>query len=481
MIEAGTFKGKTIAVFGLGRSGITAALSLQKGGAKVLAWDDNETSRKVAEEDGVRIVDLKQTDWETIDELVLSPGVPHELPQAHWSAEKAKSAGVPIICDIEIFAREVMARAPERRPKIIAITGTNGKSTTTSLIGHILSEAGRDAQVGGNIGRGVLDLESIYDAANYVLELSSYQLERTFSLKANAAIFLNLTPDHLDRHGDMKGYEKAKLRVFDNQTKQDAAIIGVDGSEGKRTCSRLLASNGRRVLPISGKRSLGRGVCVIKGKLYSLMDGQCQMIVNLNDAVGLDGQHNWQNAAAAYAAVRAIGLKPETIGQAILTFPGLEHRLENIGSVGHVKYVNDSKATNVDAAAQALGTYDNIYWIAGGKAKDGGIAELKPHFKNITRAYLIGEAARDFEATLKDNKISAKICKELHIAIMCATKDALASRAPNPVILLSPACASFDQFRNFEVRGDAFRTQVQEIIDMFEREKANAGLNAGVA
>ncbi|MCF6276007.1 MAG: UDP-N-acetylmuramoyl-L-alanine--D-glutamate ligase, partial [Robiginitomaculum sp.] len=474
MIEAGTFKGKTIAVFGLGRSGITAALSLQKGGAKVLAWDDNKASRKAAEEEGVRIVDLQKADWTTIDELVLSPGVPHALPEAHWSAEKAKAVDVPIICDIEIFAREVMARAPERRPNIIAITGPNGKSTTTSLIGHILSEAGQDAQVGGNIGRGVLDLESIYAGANYVLELSSYQLERTFSLKPNAAIFLNLTPDHLDRHGDMKGYAKAKMRVFDNQSKEDAAIIGVDGPEGKRTCSRLLAANGRRVLPISGKRSLGRGVCVIKGKLYSIMDGQCQMIVDLNKAIGLDGQHNWQNAAAAYAAVRAIGLKPETIGQAILTFPGLEHRLENIGNVGRVKYVNDSKATNVDAAAQALGTYDNIYWIAGGQAKEGGIEGLAPHFKNITRAYLIGEAAGEFETVLTDSKVSAKVSKELSMAIMCATKDALASRAPNPVVLLSPACASFDQFKSFEVRGDAFRRQAREIIDMFEREKMNA-------
>lgn len=481
MIEAGTFKGKTIAVFGLGRSGITAALSLQKGGAKVLAWDDNEASRKTAKASGVRLKDLRKTDWNAIDELVLSPGVPHNLPKPHWSAEKAKAAGVPIICDIEIFAREVMARAPERRPNIIAITGTNGKSTTTALIGHILSEAGRDAQVGGNIGRGVLDLESIYDGANYVLELSSYQLERTRSLKANAAVFLNLTPDHLDRHGDMKGYEAAKMRVFDNQTKADAAIIGVDGAEGKRTCSRLIAANGRRVLPISGKRSLGRGVSVIKSKLYSVMDGQCKMVADLNEAIGLDGQHNWQNAAAAYAAVRALGLKPETIGKAILSFPGLEHRLENIGRVGPVKYVNDSKATNVDAAAQALKTYDNIYWIAGGQAKEGGIKDLTPHFKNITRAYLIGEAASDFEATLKDNKVPAKISKELRMAILCATKDALASRAPHPVVLLSPACASFDQFKNFEIRGDAFRNQVCEIIDMYEREMVNAGIDQGAA
>jgi len=478
MIEAETFKGKTIAVFGLGRSGITASLSLQKGGAKVLAWDDNTASRKAAQDVGVNVTDLKKANWDNIDELVLSPGIPHDLPKAHWSAKKAKAADVPIICDIEIFAREVMARAPERRPNIIAITGTNGKSTTTSLIGHILSESGRDAQVGGNIGRGVLDLESIYAGANYVLELSSYQLERVFSLKANAAIFLNLTPDHLDRHGDMKGYAKAKMRVFNNQTKEDAAIVGVDGVEGKNICSRLIAANGRRVFPISGKRSLGRGVCVIKGKLYSVMAGEggekCKMVADLNEAVGLDGQHNWQNAAAAFAALRAIGLKPETIGKAILTFPGLEHRLENIGKVGPVKYVNDSKATNGDAAAQALKTYDNIYWIAGGQAKEGGIAELAPHFKNITRAYLIGEAAENFETTLKAGKVPAKISKELHLAIMCATKDALVSRAPNPVILLSPACASFDQFKNFEVRGDAFRKQAREIIDMFEREKVNA-------
>ncbi|MBL4854868.1 MAG: UDP-N-acetylmuramoyl-L-alanine--D-glutamate ligase [Robiginitomaculum sp.] len=488
MIEAGTFKGKTIAVFGLGRSGITAALSLQKGGADVLAWDDNEASQKSAKDQGVRVKDLTKADWDKIDELMLSPGVPHELPKAHWSAEKAKNAGVPIICDIEIFAREVMARAPERRPNIIAITGTNGKSTTTALIGHILAEAGRDSQVGGNIGRGVLDLEDIYGGANYVLELSSYQLERTYSLKANAAIFLNLTPDHLDRHGDMKAYEQAKLRIFANQTKDDTAIIGVDGPQGKRICSRLKAQNGRRVLPISGKRSLGRGVCVIKGKLYSMMDGRCELVVDLRDAAGLDGEHNWQNAAAAYGAVRALGLKPKTIGKAILSFPGLAHRLENIGHAGPVKYVNDSKATNVDAVAQALKTYDNIYWIAGGQAKqnmakqnmakqdmakEGALDALAPHFGNITRAYLIGEAADDFERSLKAKKVTAKVSTELRLAIMCATKDALASRAPNPVVLLSPACASFDQFKDFEARGDEFRKLSLEIIGVFEREKAN--------
>ncbi len=481
MIEASTFKGQAIAVFGLGRSGVISALSLQMGGAKVLAWDDNANTRDRAAAEGVKLTDLTTVSWQDIDQLVLSPGVPHELPKAHWSAVAAKEANVPIICDIEVFAREVAARASERRPKVIAITGTNGKSTTTSLIGHILKECGRDAQIGGNIGRGVLDLDPMHSGAYYVLELSSYQLERTYSLKADAAVFLNLTPDHLDRHGYMKGYEAAKLRVFDNQTSIDTAIIGVDSPEGKSICTRLIAKNNRKVIPISGRRSLGRGVCVIKGKLYNVMGRTCEMIVDLTRAIGLDGEHNWQNAAAAFAAVRALGLDAAEIGRAILSFPGLEHRLENIGKVGPVKYVNDSKATNADACAQALKTYDNIYWIAGGKAKDGGIDALAPHFKNISRAYLIGESGEDFCKTLIENKVPAKVSKELRMAILCATRDALASKSVNPVVLLSPACASFDQFKDFEVRGDAFRKFATDIIDIYGREKANANLNKGVA
>ncbi|RZV36906.1 MAG: UDP-N-acetylmuramoyl-L-alanine--D-glutamate ligase, partial [Acidimicrobiales bacterium] len=232
MIEAKTFKGKNIAVFGLGRTVISAALALQAGGAEVLAWDDNEQIRQTAASEGVHLVDLAKCDWTHIDELVLSPGVPHDLPKPHWAATAARKADVPIICDIEIFAREINARAHERRPKVIAITGTNGKSTTTSLIGHIIDACGRDAQVGGNIGRGVLDLDEFHRSAFYVLELSSYQLDRTFSLKADAAVFLNLTPDHLDRHGDMKAYEAAKYRVFQNQIKGDAAVIGVDNPAG---------------------------------------------------------------------------------------------------------------------------------------------------------------------------------------------------------------------------------------------------------
>lgn len=476
MIAAHTFKGQNIAVFGLGRSGLTTCKSLMAGGARVAAWDDMKAGRDLAEREGINLTDLTSADWSKFDALVLSPGVPHKFPKPHWSAKQADNAGIPIICDIEIFAREVNARAADRRPKIIAITGTNGKSTTTMLVGHILSQCGRDAQIGGNIGRGVLDLDDIHSGSHYVLELSSYQLERTQSLRADAAVFLNLTPDHIDRHGDMAGYEAAKRRIFNNQVKGDAIIIGVDDDAGKRIASDLIASNGRRITPISGRRSLGRGVTVIKGKMSCAMGARVEPICDLKNAIALEGQHNGQNAAAAYAAVRSLGIAPKQIGAAILTFPGLAHRMESIGKVINVRYVNDSKATNADAAFQALKSYSDIYWIAGGVAKDGGIAPLTAQFKNISRAYLIGEAGENFQAVLKKNKVPAKNCGDLEKAVLCATRDALAGKSENPVVLLSPACASFDQFKNFEIRGDAFKSQVQQIINLFEGEKSKGAV-----
>jgi len=251
LIEAQTFRGKTVAVFGLGRTGVTAALSLVAGGAEVLAWDDNPDSREAARVKGVPMKNLKEVDWSEIDDFVLSPGVPHDLPKPHWTAKLAKAAGVPIICDIEILAREVAAKPESARPKIIAITGTNGKSTTTTLVGHILTACGKDAQIGGNIGRGVLDLDRMHSGTYYVIELSSYQLERTQSLRANAAIFLNLSPDHLDR-------------------------------------------NGRNIIPISARRAVGHGVSVLGGKLFSNLSKKSVEICDLNDAVALEGQHNWR-------------------------------------------------------------------------------------------------------------------------------------------------------------------------------------------
>jgi len=471
MIKASTFQGQKLAVFGLGRTGNTAALSLAKGGAEVWAWDDNEAARTAAEAQGVTVRDLSEADWSEFDELVLSPGVPHELPTAHWTAVKAKESGVPIICDIEIFAREVAARPEHQRPKIITITGTNGKSTTTALIGHILTACGKDADIGGNIGRGVLDLDKMHAGKHYVIELSSYQLERTQSLRANAAVFLNLSPDHLERHGTMQAYEAAKTRIFDNQTSGDCAIIGVDNKETKRIFSELAAKNGRRIIPVSTKKSLGRGISVMKGKLYCNAGAKFTEICDLSQAAALEGKHNHQNAAAAYAAVQSLGIDPKAIGEAILSFPGLAHRMETIGSAGPVRFVNDSKATNADAAMQALKSYNNIFWIAGGVAKAGGIEPLAKHFPNISKAYLIGEASPDFHKTLTKKKVEHKVSGTLEKAVLCATRDAMQSGKKDPIILLSPACASFDQFKNFETRGEAFRDQASRIIDLFEQEK----------
>ncbi|WP_371395458.1 UDP-N-acetylmuramoyl-L-alanine--D-glutamate ligase [Fretibacter rubidus] len=470
MIKAATFKGQDVAVFGLGRTGLTAAKSLAAGGARVHAWDDRDAAREQAASEGVTLTDLTKADWSDFSALVLSPGVPHKLPKPHWTAQRAEASDTPIICDIEIFAREIAARAPDNRPKIIAITGTNGKSTTTTLIGHILERCNRAVQIGGNIGRGVLDLDRMHAGMIYVLELSSYQLERAPSLHADVAVFLNLSPDHLDRHGDMAGYEAAKLNIFNNQTDKDTAVIGVDDPTGKRVCTMMKAKNGRRIVPISGRKSLAHGATVIKGKLYCAVGRSVTEVADLTRAQTLEGTHNWQNAAAAYAAVQALGLKAKEIGPAILSFPGLAHRMESVGMVGPVRYVNDSKATNGDAARQALAAYENIYWIAGGVAKKGGIEGLSDLFSNVTRAYLIGEAGEAFAKTLKTNKVSCKVSDYLETAIICATKDALASKKPNPIILLSPACASFDQFKDFESRGDVFRSKSGDIIALFQRE-----------
>lgn len=471
MIIAHSFKGKTIAIFGLGRTGLSAAKSLMRGGAHVLAWDDNDAACKVASEAGIPVSDLKAADWEEIDGLILSPGVPHDKPAPHWSAQKARAADVPIMCDIEIFAREVASRAPEQRPKIIAITGTNGKSTTTSLIGHILKQAGKDAQIGGNIGRGVLDLDPIHRGGFYVLELSSYQLERTFNLKADVAVLLNISPDHLDRHGDMAGYETAKRRIFRNQSNADTIVIGVDDPNGKRICTELMARNRSSIIPVSGLRSLGRGACAIKSKLYCVMGRHVEEIANLEHAKALEGAHNWQNAAAAYVATKSVGIATTNISTGLLSFPGLAHRMEAVGEIGPIRFINDSKGTNADATRQALKAYDNIYWIAGGVAKEGGLEDLKRDMAGVRRAYLIGAAADDFARTLGREKISHKCAETLKQAVICALKDALSSKTPNPVILLSPACASFDQFKNFEVRGDVFREHVKELVALFEAEK----------
>jgi UDP-N-acetylmuramoylalanine--D-glutamate ligase len=457
------FEDKCVAVFGLGRTGLTAARALKAGGAYPVLWDDAPKARQAAADEGFEIVDLREADWSKFAALMLSPGAPLTHPEPHWTVKMAKAAGVEIVGDIELFARTVNAAPDYKRPKVVAITGTNGKSTTTALLGHMLTAAGRDARIGGNIGYGVLGLEDMHGGAVYVLEISSYQLDLTSSLKPDVSILLNISPDHLDRHGGMDGYVEAKRRVLLNQGKGDTAIIGVDDAWCQQICTEITAANRRTIWPISAKRSMGRGVYTLQGVLYDATGERVIEVADLLRARSLPGRHNWQNAAAAYAAGRALGLSVEDAATGLVTFPGLAHRMETVGEIDHVRFVNDSKATNADAARQAMSSYPKFYWIAGGRPKAGGIDGLDDLFPRIEKAYLVGEAAADFGRTL-DGKAPYSLTGDIESATRAAFADARRS-GDGAIVLLSPACASFDQYPDFEVRGDAFRAAVQGLLD----------------
>ena len=461
MIPVDVFAGREVAVFGLARSGLAAARSLRAGGARLALWDESEAARAAAAAEGFDLVDLAAADWSGFAALVLSPGVPLTHPVPHWTVERARAAGVEIIGDIELFARAIAAAPAHKRPRVVAITGTNGKSTTTALVGHMLSQAGRDARVGGNIGVGVLGLEPMHGGAVYVLELSSYQLDLTFSLKPDVAIILNITPDHLDRHGGLEGYAAAKRRVLLNQGKGDTAVIGVDDDWGQRICTEITAANRRTIWPISSRKAMGRGVYALQGRLYDATDGRVVELADLTAARSLPGRHNWQNAAAAYAAVRALGVPAAEAVDGLMSFPGLAHRMETIGAIDGVRFVNDSKATNIDAARQAMSAYPRFYWIAGGRPKSG-IGCLSDLFGGVARAYLIGEAAADFARTL-EGKVPVVQCGAIEAATRAAFEDARGSGEAAPIVLFSPACASFDQFADFEARGEAFRAAVHAL------------------
>ena len=463
MFPVTTFKGQKVAVFGLARTGIAAALALKAGGAQVLAWDDGEAGRAAAVAQGLTPIDLSEIAFEDMAALVMSPGVPIYGPKQHWTVTKANAAHVPVIGDVELFARELKAIPEAQRPAVVAITGTNGKSTTTALIAHILSSNGKDVRMGGNIGTGVLALDPPRPDAIYVLELSSYQLDLVESLQAKAAIHLNLTPDHLERHGTMERYAAAKRRIFNNQTATDWAIVGVDDDWGMALCTRMNAGAQRVVVPISACQALGKGVCALGSMLWDNLDGRSQMVVDLAHAHALPGPHNAQNAAAAYAAARALGLSAQAITKALISFPGLEHRLQEIGQVGPIRFYNDSKATNADAAAQALAAFPKLRWIVGGQAKLGGIDSLAPLFDHVTKAYLIGEASEAFAKTL-EGQIPFEICGTIDVATARAYADAQETQSEE-IIILSPACASFDQFPDFEARGRHFTACVKGLIN----------------
>jgi UDP-N-acetylmuramoylalanine--D-glutamate ligase len=457
------FEGKTVAVFGLARTGLAAARALIAGGAEVAVWDERAQGLASAQAEGLEIVDLSVAEWSRFDALMLSPGVPLTHPEPHWTVRMARQAGVEILGDIELFARTVNLAPAHKRPRIVAITGTNGKSTTTALVGHLCAQAGRDTRVGGNIGVGVLDLPDMHGGAVYVLELSSYQLDLTSSLKPDVAILLNISPDHLDRHGGMEGYVAAKRRILMNQDKGDIAVIGVDDPWGQRLCTEVTASNRSTIVPVSASKAIGRGVYALQGMLYDATGDRAVQVADLNRARSLPGRHNWQNAAAAYAAVRGLGAPVSEIAEGLLSFPGLAHRMETVAHIRGVRFVNDSKATNSDAARQALSSYPKVYWIAGGRAKDGGIDSLADLFPRIKRAYLIGEAAGEFASAL-EGRASYLDCRDLRVAVAQAFADAQAS-GEGGIVLLSPACASFDQFADFEARGEAFRSAVLELAD----------------
>lgn len=462
MIPVNSLAGKRVAVFGLGASGRATAAALLAGGADVSAWDDKYETVAAAEAAGLRTVDLHHSDWHDFSCLVLAPGVPLTHPEPHWTVRKADAAGIEVVGDIELFCRERRRHAPEA--PFVAITGTNGKSTTTALIAHLLKSDGRDVQLGGNIGTAILSLEPPRRDRYHVIECSSFQIDLAPSIDASIGVLLNVTADHLDRHGTLEAYAAIKERLVAGA---DIAVVAVDDQWCETAADRMTLA-GKRVIRVSTRHPLGDGVYVDNGMLFVAEDGVARQIATLDGIGSLRGRHNAENAAVAIAVGLALGLENSMLAEGLNSFPGLPHRMEEIGRRGHVLFVNDSKATNADAAAKALASFERIYWIAGGRAKEGGISGLADYFPRIAKAYLIGEAAADFAVTL-DPAVSHEISGTLAEAVAAAAVDADRDRATEPVVLLSPACASYDQFQNFERRGDAFR-QLVAALDGIETQ-----------
>ena len=460
MIASHAFAGRTVAVFGLARTGLGAVRALVAGGTKVIAWDDSSTARDLGGQEGAELMPWREWPWENIAALILSPGVPLTHPRPHGVVEHANRAEVPVIGDVELFAREIRSN-PDQAGKapVIAITGTNGKSTTTALVGHILNQCGFNAQIGGNIGKSVLELAPPSAKVIYVMEMSSFQIDLAPGLKPDMAILSNLSPDHIDRHGSMENYAAIKARLMKQTAKDGQVVIGVDDPMSSAIFTQLSAGGGAQTHPVSVGKILGRGIFVVDGTLYDATGARAVKVMDMAAAAHLPGTHNWQNAALAYGAVRPFISDTKAIAAAIASFPGLAHRMEDVGHIGKTVFINDSKATNADATARALAVYPDIFWIAGGKPKDGGIDSLAPFFPRIRKAYLIGEAAPVFARTL-DGKALYEMSGTLDTAVASAALDAAASSAPSPVVLLSPACASYDQFKDFEQRGDVFRKLV---------------------
>ena len=459
MIPVTSFEGKKVAVFGLGASGLASASALFAGGADVVGWDDQAERIAHATKAGIPTADLRETDWSKIAALVLAPGVPLTHPAPHWSVALARAAGVEVIGDIELFCRERRRTAPDSI--FVAITGTNGKSTTTALVAHLLESAGYNTELGGNIGTAILSLEPPAPGRAHVIECSSFQIDLAPTLDPSVGILLNVTEDHLDRHGTLSNYAAIKERLVAGVQGSGTAIVGVDDNRCQAVADRI-GRAGKRIERVSVRRPLSDGYYVEGDRVMRAAGGTARAVVHIGGIGSLRGAHNAQNAACATAAGLALGLSAEAIQKGLVSFPGLAHRMEQVGKKGNVLFVNDSKATNADAAARALASFTDIFWIAGGKSKTGGITSLAGYFPRIRKAYLIGEAAGEFAGTLQ-GKVPFVVAGTLDRAVELAARDAQAADAKEPVVLLSPACASFDQYPNFEVRGARFRDLVQSL------------------
>jgi UDP-N-acetylmuramoylalanine--D-glutamate ligase len=502
MIASPRFKDKTVFILGLGKSGCSTARALYQAGANVLVWDDQEKTRKARAAEGIPLANLDALKWKEVDYFVLSPGIPHRYPAPHPLAAQAQEAGLSPINDLELLYQS------QPQACYMGITGTNGKSTTTSLIAHILKEVGKPVEVGGNLGIPVMDLKPLPPEGTYVLEVSSYQLETAPSLHFNISILLNITPDHLDRHGGFEGYVQSKRLLFQNATVQDTLVISVDDEPCRKIYEELKASSQVQLIPISVERVLSEGIYVKDGLLYETQIGKLDKhthstchpreggdpkqssgsdqyvmdsrfrgndniindvekdsIFDLNSLEHLRGKHNWQNVAAAYGALRVRGLEPQQVMPGITSFPGLAHRQEIIALHKNVLFVNDSKATNAEAVEKVFNSYPeaSIYWLLGGRSKEGGIASLTPYFSKIQHGFIFGEATDLFAETLKGH-VPYTLCASLEEAVYKAAALAFKEKKDSPMVLLSPACASFDQFKDFEARGHAFCQAVQDVI-----------------
>ena len=455
MIPVSGFEGRRVALFGLGASGVATARALAAGGAEPICWDDQYAACSGAEAVGLTVADLTKADWRGSAALLLSPGVPLTHPVPHPVVRLAEAAGVPIFGDIELFSRERKRLAP--KAPLVAVTGTNGKSTTVALIAHLLRGAGRDAQLGGNFGPAVLSLEPPAIVRTHVLECSSFQIELAASLKPSVGVLLNISSDHIDRHGTFERYVEIKERLPHSA---DQVVIGVDDPRSALIADHIEQDDGRVVVRLSVRNPLADGITVRNGVIATVAAGAEEAVASLDGIKTLRGAHNAQNAAAAVAVVRILGLDNRTIAGGLASFPGLPHRLEEVGRIGRVIFVNDSKATNADAAARALSSFNHIYWIVGGRPKSDGIAGLESLFPRVAKAFLIGESAETFARTL-EGRLAYELSETLERAVAAAIGVAVESPEPESVVLLSPAAASHDQFKNFAERGEAFRTIVR--------------------